>query len=137
MGKFQDRVVIVTGVASGFGKAIARKFSDEGAKILGADINAKDGQQVVQELIDQGSEASFVATNIAKASDVEGGTVDDLGDAGNRVGTAALNGHGPSRHEGGDGRDLAAPVLCRHVSPLPCAPGRALVTSIGTSGEPA
>lgn len=38
--RFKDKVVIVTGAASGIGEATARRFSEEGARVLLADRNA-------------------------------------------------------------------------------------------------
>ncbi len=39
--KFKNKIAIITGAASGFGKGIAKKFTEEGAKILMVDINSK------------------------------------------------------------------------------------------------
>ncbi|MEO9189070.1 MAG: SDR family NAD(P)-dependent oxidoreductase, partial [Acetobacteraceae bacterium] len=41
MAQLQDQVAIVTGAASGIGKAIARRFAEEGAKIVIADLSAQ------------------------------------------------------------------------------------------------
>jgi 3-oxoacyl-[acyl-carrier protein] reductase len=68
MKKFEDRAVIVTGVASGFGRAIAKKFASEGAKIVGADLDEEQGQLVIDSL---GTEAVFVKTDVARSSDVQ------------------------------------------------------------------
>ena len=38
MGKLDNRVAIVTGAAQGIGKAVADKLADEGATVVGADI---------------------------------------------------------------------------------------------------
>src|ERR1041384_3698521 len=38
MGKLDDRVAIVTGAAQGIGKAVADKLAEEGATVVGADI---------------------------------------------------------------------------------------------------
>ena len=35
----KEKVSIITGAASGFGKGIAKKFSEEGSKLILADIN--------------------------------------------------------------------------------------------------
>ena len=39
--KLKNKIAIITGAASGFGKGIAKKFTEEGAKILMVDINSK------------------------------------------------------------------------------------------------
>ena len=39
--RLKNKVAVITGAASGFGKGIAKKFSDEGAKIIMVDVNAK------------------------------------------------------------------------------------------------
>ncbi|KAJ5177194.1 4-formylbenzenesulfonate dehydrogenase TsaC1/TsaC2 [Penicillium canariense] len=44
--RLQGKVAIVTGGGSGFGAAIARRFGEEGAKVLVADINVQGGEQV-------------------------------------------------------------------------------------------
>ena len=46
----QGKTAIVTGAASGMGKAIAKLFADQGAQIVLADLNKAAAQQVVQEL---------------------------------------------------------------------------------------
>ncbi len=71
MKRFENKAVIVTGVASGFGLAIAEKFSSEGASVIGADINRTSGEQVIASLVDRGGQAEFVETNVAVSQDVE------------------------------------------------------------------
>ena len=71
MKRFENKSVIVTGVASGFGRAIAEKFSSEGAKVIGADINRDNGDQVIASLVDRGGQAEFVEANVAVSQDVE------------------------------------------------------------------
>ncbi len=48
MNRFQDKSVVVTGGASGFGEAIAEKFAGEGASVVVADLDF-DGAQAVAE----------------------------------------------------------------------------------------
>src|SRR5438552_2375368 len=45
-GRFADRVVIVTGGASGIGAATARAFAAEGARIVVADVDRERGREV-------------------------------------------------------------------------------------------
>ncbi|KAJ5536102.1 hypothetical protein N7513_009288 [Penicillium frequentans] len=44
--RLQGKVAIVTGGGSGFGAAIARRFGEEGAKVIVADINTDGGEKV-------------------------------------------------------------------------------------------
>ena len=64
------KVAVITGSASGIGRAGAKLFAQEGAKVVIADIN-KQGQQVVEEIKQQGNEASSVHTNLCSVSDIQ------------------------------------------------------------------
>ena len=48
--KLKEKVSIITGAASGFGKGIAKKFSEEGAKLILADINKDQLEKVSKDL---------------------------------------------------------------------------------------
>ena len=48
--RLKEKVSIITGAASGFGKGIAKKFSSEGAKIILADINKDELEKVSNDL---------------------------------------------------------------------------------------
>lgn len=67
--RFKDNVVVVTGSATGLGKAIATGFAHEGAKVVITDINVKSGQAVAAELKESGLEAAFVYGNVGKRED--------------------------------------------------------------------
>ncbi len=74
MGKemrLENKVAIVTGAASGFGEGIARRFAEEGAKIIVADINDEGGETVARSIVDSGGEACFVHCDVTKGSDFE------------------------------------------------------------------
>jgi NAD(P)-dependent dehydrogenase (short-subunit alcohol dehydrogenase family) len=70
-GRLDGKVAIVTGVASGIGKAAATIFAREGAKLVAADVSADDGEAVVRQVKEAGGEALFVRCDIAKAADTE------------------------------------------------------------------
>jgi 3-oxoacyl-[acyl-carrier protein] reductase len=65
--KIKDRVAIVTGVASGIGQGTALMFGAESAKVVGADIDAKEGERTMQALRAKGAEGIFVQTDVAKS----------------------------------------------------------------------
>ena len=50
MGRVTDKVAIITGAASGLGLASARRLAEEGARVVLADINLKQGQAVADEI---------------------------------------------------------------------------------------
>lgn len=69
--KLENKVAIVTGAASGIGKAIATLYAKEGAKVVVSDINLDAAQVVVAEIESAGGPAIAVMTNVAKQEDVD------------------------------------------------------------------
>ncbi|BFH63215.1 SDR family NAD(P)-dependent oxidoreductase [Paenibacillus azoreducens] len=67
--RFENKVAIVTGGASGIGESTVRLFAAEGAKVVIADF-ADRGQAVADELNQQGFDALFVKTDVTKEQDV-------------------------------------------------------------------
>ena len=49
-GRLQDKVAVVTGGCSGIGLATVRRFAEEGAKVVIADLNDEFGTQLAEEL---------------------------------------------------------------------------------------
>lgn len=62
MARFEDKVALVTGGASGMGAADCRLFVEEGAKVVIADLNEEMGQKLADDL---GDAAIFVNLNVA------------------------------------------------------------------------
>ena len=69
MGKMDDRVAVVTGSASGIGKAIAELFVKEGAQVLVTDIQDELGQRFAESL---GKRAAFIHADVSLEDDVKG-----------------------------------------------------------------
>ena len=63
------KTAIVTGAATGIGRAIAGRFIDEGMRVVIADIDQERGRAALDELSARG-EARFVKTDVAKRLDV-------------------------------------------------------------------
>lgn len=70
MQRFQNKVCLITGAASGIGKATALSFAQEGAKVVLADLNEAQGNSVLSEITANGSEAVFVKCNIGERASV-------------------------------------------------------------------
>lgn len=70
-GQLDGKVALVTGGASGIGRATALIFAREGAKLIIADMNEDGGHQTVHMITEQGGAATFVKTDVAKATAVE------------------------------------------------------------------
>ena len=60
MKRLQGRVAVVTGGASGIGKATAYRLADEGAMVVVTDIQDEPGQLVAKHLQELGHEAVYV-----------------------------------------------------------------------------
>ena len=69
--KLQDKVAIVTGAASGMGKAIAEAYAKEGAKVVVSDLNEEGAKTVAEEINANGGTAFAIATNVAKDEDLQ------------------------------------------------------------------
>ena len=71
MNEFKDKVAVITGAASGIGRAIAEKCAAEGMKVVLADVNKKGLVEVESELKSNGVIVLAVPTDVSKASDIE------------------------------------------------------------------
>ncbi|PSJ51708.1 SDR family oxidoreductase [Kumtagia ephedrae] len=68
MDRLKDKVAIVTGAASGFGEGMARRFAEEGAKVVVADLNAKGAARVAEEI---GKQAIAVTTDVSQRAEID------------------------------------------------------------------
>lgn len=69
--RLEDKVAIVTGAASGMGKAIAELFAREGAKVIVSDVNLEGAQVVADNIITSGGTAQAIKTNVADSNDID------------------------------------------------------------------
>jgi 3-oxoacyl-[acyl-carrier protein] reductase len=64
--RLKDKIAIVTGGGSGFGEGIAKRFAQEGCKVIVNDINVAGGERVANEI---GGQARFVKGDVSKDAD--------------------------------------------------------------------
>ncbi|WP_207005689.1 SDR family oxidoreductase [Trinickia mobilis] len=67
MSALQGKVAIVTGAAGGFGAQIARRYVEQGAQVLIADLNIEAGERLAAEL---GKNAIAVRCDVTKSADI-------------------------------------------------------------------
>lgn len=61
--RLADKVAIITGAASGFGEGMAKRFAEEGAKVVVADLNVRGAERVASEI---GAAAISVQTDVSQ-----------------------------------------------------------------------
>ena len=71
MKDFQDKVAVVTGAASGIGRALAEKSAQEGMKVVLADVEESALKQAEEELKASGAQVLAVRTDVSQADEVE------------------------------------------------------------------
>ena len=67
MNRLEGKVAVITGAASGFGEGMAKRFAEEGAKVVVADMNAKGAERVAGEI---GQAARAVTVDVSSKADV-------------------------------------------------------------------
>src|SRR5208282_1343975 len=71
MGKLDGKVAVITGAASGMGRATAIRFAQEGAAIVVADLNSQGGELVVSEIAAAKGRAVFQRTDVISEDDIK------------------------------------------------------------------
>jgi len=68
--RLKDKIAIVTGAGSGFGRGIALRFAAEGARVVVNDLNAENGVHTVENITEAGGDARFMAGDVSRDADV-------------------------------------------------------------------
>jgi NAD(P)-dependent dehydrogenase (short-subunit alcohol dehydrogenase family) len=93
MSSFDGTVALVTGGASGMGRATAVAFGAAGASVVVADINVQGGEETVDLVRVEGGTAEFVRTDVSQSDDVAravGTAVSSFGGLDSAVNCAAI-----------------------------------------------
>lgn len=69
--RLQGKVAIITGAASGIGRATALRFAQEGAKVVVADINTAGASACAELIYQQGGTATFITTDVSREGDIQ------------------------------------------------------------------
>ncbi|KTC77846.1 SDR family NAD(P)-dependent oxidoreductase [Legionella brunensis] len=71
MSRLSNKVIIITGGASGIGEATCRLLAKEGAQIALLDINREKGQHIIDDIHAQGGQAAFWSMNASLEKEVQ------------------------------------------------------------------
>ena len=92
--RVENKVVIITGAASGIGRQTALLFAREGAKVVVADLNEKGGREIVEEIRKAGGEAFFAKLDVCnreQSQEVVKETLDRYGKIDVLINNAGIN----------------------------------------------
>lgn len=71
MMRLQGKTAIVTGAASGIGRATAILFAQEGAKVAVVDLNTEEGKITTASIVEAAGEAIFLQADLSRSKDAE------------------------------------------------------------------
>ena len=71
MGRLDNKVAVITGAASGMGRATAIRFAGEGAAVVVADLNEEGGAATVRDCKENGGRAVFQKIDVSLEADIK------------------------------------------------------------------
>jgi NAD(P)-dependent dehydrogenase (short-subunit alcohol dehydrogenase family) len=95
MGMLEGKVAFITGGASGIGAGTAKRFAQEGARIVLADVQDEDGEKIRQEIESSGGQAHYVHCDVSSPESVKtaiDGAVEKFGKLDIVFANAGING---------------------------------------------
>lgn len=138
----KDRVAVVTGAARGIGRAVARRYAEEGAIVYGADVIADELDAEMAALAERDLRATAVATDVADERDVdalvaraldEHGRVDVLANVAGVIIEKLVEETTPSEWDRLLAINLRGPfLLCRAVIPAMKGAGRGSIINVSS-----
>jgi NAD(P)-dependent dehydrogenase (short-subunit alcohol dehydrogenase family) len=69
--RLKDKIAVITGAGSGIGRATAKRFAREGAKVVASDIFIEGCQETVNMITSMGGEAIMVKADVSKADQIQ------------------------------------------------------------------
>jgi NAD(P)-dependent dehydrogenase (short-subunit alcohol dehydrogenase family) len=70
-GRLSEKVALITGAGGGIGRASARLFGSEGARVVAVDVDEAAGNSAVEEIRSAGGTASFTRADVSRSPDVQ------------------------------------------------------------------
>ncbi|HEY4828665.1 MAG TPA: SDR family oxidoreductase [Solirubrobacteraceae bacterium] len=129
---------LVTGATSGIGRAVALKLAQEGAEVIVHGRDAARGAETVNEIIEAGGTASFVAADLGDTAEVHR-LADDVGDVDILINNAGISVFGPtaefevSAFDRMFASNVRAPfILVAALAPGMAARGRGSIVSLSS-----
>src|SRR5215510_2415308 len=102
VGILDGKIALITGAGSGIGRATAKIFAREGAKLVLADIVEASGLETLQMVKEMGADATFVKTDVSKSQDVNAvvaRAVETYGQLDCAFNNAGIGGRGALTHD--------------------------------------